>query len=385
MLDFTKQIPLDQKCYSLYKKLQSGLYLLAFLSAVYFAYLILFPSAYFAFDFSSPNSLKNTVISPRNAEGNYPEHGAVATNGKLIFDTALVGNYGKAQIKFTIDKQSENPEGLTVSVRKSFQAYFYPEGALAEEKKADTYKVADGYYLLSDGKLKKFISENAFLSRYDKNKAIISDASIFKNYPLDENMIGYADGTLISYGISAYIVSSGKILPINNVITFSAMGYNWNDVVAASADEISFYEKDKLFTLSSTHPGGTIFSEKDTGKNYLVEDGMKKPVPNAEILKSLGKTSPISVSPKSLDTIQNCALEKEVLSFRTYACNISLENFKDLIGKDYELLLNSSDKEIRIDKINVIFKKQVSWNNFKATLRDLINKIMANYGIEQAA
>lgn len=383
MFDFTKQITIDQASYSKYRRLQIFLYSAAFLSTVYFAYLVLFPSAYFAYDFSAPNSLKNTVINPKNSKGDYLEHGAVNSADKLIFDTALVGNYGKAQVEFAMDKQSESPENLEIQARKSFQSFFYQEGPPMELKKADLFKINDDYYMLTDGKLRKFISKNAYLSQYDENAASLRDASFLKQYPLDENMVGYADGSLISYGVSAYIVSSGKILPINNTVTFSAMGYDWKNVKPASADEISFYEKDKLFTISSPHPSGTIFTTSDTKKSYLVENGMKRPIASQEILKSWQKTSPVAVSEKSLEISEKCELTKETLSFRTYACDIPLSKLSGLIGKDYEFQLNSNEG-IKIDTIKVTFKKQVSWNNFKATVLDLINKVKTNYGIGTA-
>lgn len=384
MFDFTRQISINQKNYDLYKKLQATLYLAAFLSAVYFVFIILFPSAFFTFDFSSPNSLKNTVVSPRNSQGQYAEHGKIGTSEKLIFDAALVGNYGKAHIELTMDKQSNSPENLKIEAKKSFQAFLYPEGTPAEAKTETIYKINDDYYALDNGKLKKFLSKNAYLSQYVENNATTADASILEKYPLDENMIGYADGTLLSYGISAYIASSGKILPINNTVTFSAMGYNWNDVKQASADEISFYEKSKLFTISNAHPNGTIFAASDTKKSYVVENGIKKPIPDDAVLKSLSKNKPVAVSGKSLDTVENCSLSKETLSLKTYSCDIPLEKFSGLIGKDYEFYLDS-DKEIKIDAIDITFKKQVSWNNLKLTLVDLFNKFKNNYGIGQTA
>jgi hypothetical protein len=384
MFDFTKQVPLENNIYKTYRKLQIILYFLAFLSAVYIAYLVLFPSAYFFFDFSTPNSLKNTVISPRNSEGNNLEHGTLESKGKLVFDTALVGNYGQAQVEIAMDKQSESPENLEIEARKSFQAFFYPEGKPVETETAVIYKINEDYYKLTDGKLQKFISPNAYLSRYDANTASPADSKILSQYPLDENMIGYADGTLISYGISAYIVSSGKILPINNTVTFSAMGYNWKDVKQASADEISFYEKDKLFTLSSAHPNGTIFTASDAKKSFLIENGTKRFISDDAVLKSLGKNTPIPISEKSLSTIEKCILKKEALSLRTYSCEIQLEKFGGLIGKDYEFQLDPN-KDIKIDTINVTFKKQANWANLKSTIRDLINRIMANYGIGTTA
>jgi len=384
MFDFTKQIPLEKNIYKTYKKLQLVLYFFAFLSAAYFAYLVLFPSAYFAYDFSRPNSLKNSIISPRDLEGKYAEHGAVASKNKLVFDTALVGNYGRAKIEFTMDKNSDSPDSLDISARKSYRAFFYPEGEPATQNSATIYKFSEDYYLLSGSMLKKFISRNAYLSQYDESDAEVQDASILKKYPLDQNLIGYADGTLISYGISAYIVSSGKLLPINNTATFSAMGYNWNNVRQASADEISLYEKDKLFTISSPHPNGTIFKTTDTKKSYLIENGIKRPITDLDIPNSWQKNGSIAIEEKSLSVSDQCRLTKETFSFRTYSCDIPLDKFSNLIGKDYEFSL-SADREIKIDNINVTFKRNVNWDNFKTTIRDLINRIKTNYGFGTTA
>ena len=130
------------------------------------------------------------------------------------------------------------------------------------------FKIKDDYYILTDRSFKKFVSPQAFATQYNENQAISKADNFIDAYPLNENLIGFADGSLISYGVSVFIVSSGKILPVNNTITFSSMGYDWNDVIPASGDEISLYEKDKLFTISSPHPNGTVM--KDEKRNHHV-------------------------------------------------------------------------------------------------------------------
>jgi hypothetical protein len=445
MFDFTQQVPLDAKKLKTYKKFQKLLYLASAIAAVYFAYLILFPSAYFSFDFSNPNSQKNTVISPRDSRNQYAEHGNISTGNKIIFDTALVGSYEKAKVEFIMDKKSESPENLKLEARKSYQAFLYPDGnpifykdgalinmkgeyyisyggllkyfdeedapmlekmgydrqtfipvtaqdiknidetddpveSISAYPDGTLFKIDEDYYQLIDGSLEKFLSQNAFLSQYNENMAIAKKSDFLKKYAISEKIIGFSDGTLLSYGISAYIVSSGKLLPINNTVTFTAMGYGWNDVKQASADEISFYEKDKLFTISSPHPNGTVLLTSETGRGYLVENSAKRLMATDSILKSWQKNKPIEVSQKSLETFENCQLKKETLSLRTYSCDIPLSKFSDLIGKDYEFVLNL-DKQVQIDSISIIFKKQASWPNFKATVNDLLNKIKGNYGI----
>jgi hypothetical protein len=471
MFDFTDRLNLDDIQYKSYRRFQILLYFCAFLSSLYFAYLILFPSAYFSFLFSNPNSLQNTIINPRFQNGQFPDHGNVEAGGKIIFDTALVGNYQKALMEITLDKKSPSPKNLKSEAQKSYQAYFYPKGKIMEYKNGtllvmkDEYyifangklrffsgeesdvnfaedidenldvgatleksssdnpsedlikkfgyqkgafinvtaediadideddeitnttsypeytlfKIDDSYFQLIGGKLKKFLSQSAFSSQYQENMAISKSSDFLKSYATDENMIGFSDGTLVSYGISAYIVSSGKLLPINNTITFSAMGYDWNDVKKASADEISFYEKDKLFTLSSPHPNGTVLISEDGLKRYLVENGVKRLFSNETVAKSWITSHPIKVSEKSLQTFEKCNFSKKTLSLRTYSCEIPLDNFQELIGKDFEYYL-ISDQNIKIEKINLIYEKEFSFENLRFTLKDLLNKILTNYG-----
>lgn len=438
MFDLTKQISLDSKNSGVYRKLQAALYLLALVLAIYVGYVIIFPTQYFTFSFPNPNSLQNTVISPRNMEGNFAEHGQAYLGQNLFFDTALIGNYSQAKVSFVLNKKSDALESATLEAKKSFQSFLYPEGekmgfkdgtliknnnnyfivsqgklrkfssdsaaaaqgfkkeafigAADEDLKhnetgenvpptfypdASLFRINDTYYILENQKLRKFISQNAYLSQYLENQAVEKSVDFLKNYPLDENPVGFGDGSLISYGISAFVVSNGKILPINNTLTFSAMGYDWKNVIAASGDEISLYEKDKLFTISSPHPDGTVFSSDD-GRWYRISNRQKQILPTENIAHSWAKRGVIAVSAKSTEEKADCEIQKETLSFRTYSCKIPLEKFKDFIGKDYEFAFNPGN-DVRIDSIDVSFEKSANWENFKSTARELVNKIKGNY------
>lgn len=446
MIDFTKQIPLEKNIYKTYRKLQMLLYFFAFLLSAYIAYLILFPSAYFSFDFSSPNSEKNSITYPKDSQGQFADHGKVSINEKMIFDTALSGKYEKAKMQLIMDEQSENPSGFEIQAKKSYQAFLYPDGDnlnfkdgtllsynkiyyiasngklrnFSDEKIVDKmgynlsafisasetdlkynqigdpitesssypdntiFKIDGDYYMLYSEKLRKFISQNVYLSQYNEDISVSKDKSLLEKYPQEESQIGFSDGTLLGYGISAFIVSSGKLLPVNNAVTFITMGYSWDDIKQASTDEISFYEKDKLFNINDAHPNGTILYAKDVGKNYMIENGKRRPIPTDAILKSWQKNKPVLVSSKSLNTIENCYLKKEVLASRAYSCDVTLEKINIFLSNNYEFYLNSG-QEIEIDFINVTFKKQVSWENFRSTVSDIINRVKINYGIKTDA
>lgn len=440
MFDFTREIALGARDYSIYRRFQLAVYLIAIILAVYLSYLVIFPSAPFTFSFLNPTSSKNSVITPRDISNNSLVSGKVAAGQKLIFDNALVGNYSKIQVDLTLGSKTSLPSQASLAVQKSYPAFLYPQGNPIGFKDGTLIKNNNDYYLVSDGKLRKFAgdsilsslgwkSENfilvdsedlkyndlgdsisdifsypddaifqingdyyilinqqlakfsstkAFLSQYDTSQAIAKDQDFIKNYTVAADPIGYADGTLISSGISAFIVSSGKILPINEVSTFAADGYNWNDVIPASADEIALYQRDKLFTLSSPHPDGTIMLTADDGKYYMIKDGQKHLLPSAVIAKSWLKEHPVIVSSKSLQIQESCQLKNNFWNSHVYSCVIPLESFQNLIGSNYEFSF-SDPESLKIDSISTTFKKSVSWTSFRATLSQLISRVRSNY------
>jgi len=329
--DLTKEAVLDAKSRRTYRFLQAAIYPAAILGAVYFSYLILFPSRTFEFDFTSPNSSANSIISPRNELGIPITNGKIEKNKNMFFDAALVGNFSKAIVNFTLSNKSDLPESGSVEIRRSYQAFFYPEGEPIEFK--------------------------------DK---------------LSESPDTFNDGTLISYNNGIYVVSGGFVFPIDNPVTFESMGYNWNNVIPASADEFSMYQKGKLFNIKAVHPDGTIFSVAEDGQYYIIKGGLKHPLLSANTALAWMKNDPIMVSKKGLEISSRCEIKKNIFSARQYSCELPIENLASLTGKDYEFRQNFS-QNVAIDSLSVTFKKVVSVANFKTTLREMLIRIILRY------
>ena len=327
MFDFTSEIKLEKKEQKIYARWRALLYVVAIASAFYTAYLVFFPTAYFTFSFLNPDSTKNTLVTPRGAEGALPSHGNVEKNSNLTFDAGLVGNYSKAVVEITLAKKSAPLTTGSLTLKKGFQDYFYPEG-----------------------------EETDYQPKTDAN--------------------GVADGTLAVYGDSVYILSKGFFYPVDSIETFLAQGYNWNDLQQLGPDVIATFKKDKLFTLKSPHPDGTVL-KADNEKSYLIEAGKKIPLSQAS-LENLPKRSAIAVSAKSLTVLENCDLKKNMLNQKTYSCEIPLEKIKDFLGVDYQFSAQFAEN-IKIDTLNVQFKKEVSWESLKNTLLEILRRVKNNY------
>lgn len=438
MFDFTKEVGLEQKSYSIYRKLQLVLYLGAFLVFFYLAYLIIFSNQYFTFSFSNSFSLKNTISNPRLLDNTFPEKGK--TDGTILFNANLSKDFSKADVNFIINKKSPLPNSLMISARKSYQAFFYPEGNPIGFRDGSLLKSSDNYYLISNGQLrkffdfnlvislgyslenfieifetdlkynpigqninkdtaypdstlfriddnyyalenqqlKKFVSDQAFLSNYDSSQALEKDSNFLNNYPATEELASFSNGTLISNNTSVFEIANGQILPIADIITFESKGFDWNDIIAVGSDEITIYAKGKLFTLDTPHPDGSVFKTIENSKYYIIKDKQKHFLPTENIATSWLKKNPVIASEKSIELSSSCEPKKSILNSNSYSCDIPLDIFENIIGTNYEFELQSN-KEIVLDFINVDFKKNITFKNFVGFFSETLNKIKQNY------
>ncbi|MFA5961794.1 MAG: hypothetical protein WC848_03885 [Parcubacteria group bacterium] len=444
MLDLTREIKLDEKNTLRYRRWQAFFYAFCFASALYVAYFIFFPTQEFNFSFTMLTSNKGNAVNPRTTDGTLITDGKFSAGQKSFFDTSLVGSFSKIKLSFTPNRLSTSPENSHIDLRKSYRAFLFPEGSPVGFKNGTLVKHENAFYLISAGKLRKFkdrstlfalgFSESAFIdtdeqdlsytpldeeitdtkiypadslfkiddvyyrsstdgslekfssagafhSQYEENFAIPKNADFLNAYAVAKNPIGFADSSLISYGTSAFIVSRDKIYPIGDPDIFLNQGYDWNDIIIASSDELSLYTKEKLFTLTSVHPDGTIFFATDTQKWYQIENGQKHELPSEKIANSWLKKHPISVLAKSLEVLGGCDLQKE--TFGGYACLIPLNDTEDTAGKYYEFTFVAKN-DLKIDNLNLLYEKNMTMQNLKLALRNMILRIKARYGIQSA-
>ena len=440
MFDFTQEIPLEATDKKLYRKLQASLYLVAFLLALYLSYLIIFPHKNFVFSFLNPASGQNNIAPPLLTDASNVQNGKLSGGTGLFFDTDISGDYSKALITLNLNNTSAKPDAATVSIRRSYQAFMYklgdpvgfrngsllksdgayyiisdsnlrkfstPDvpfslGYTAENFQAVSpveltynsrgaeitlkdgypngalFHIADNYYILTDQKLQKFVSDQAYLSKYTPLQALTKDSSFLNNYSVADDLAGFSDGTLIANGGSVFAISDGKILPIDNVQTFASKGYDWNDVLNVGEDEIAIYQKDKLFNIKTPHPDGTIFKTAEDEKYYIVENNQKHLLPSASIAASWLKKTPVAVSEKALTIYAECTPKKTFWNSGNYACEIPLDQFSGFVGFNYEFNL-VSNSNIQLNTLSVDYKKNINKTNLKAFIVGLYNSIIGTY------
>ncbi len=439
--DFTREITLNEKEQRIYKAIRTTAYVGALLIISYALFRVLFPTQYFYFSFLNPSLGKNT-LNPHRENGESVTHGIIASDQKMYFNAALNGIYSKAIIRFKANDEEANPLSGLIQARKSFQAFLYPEesplgfkdGTLIKNQEnyyiisrgalrkfsgyslsslgfpfqsfqevssqdleynpggtdiltedgypdAAIFKIEDAYYMLWNNILRRFVSKAAFESQYDSGQAIEKSEDFIKNYELSEDLIGFSDGSLISYGDSAFVVSQDNMFPINNPVTFEAMGYVWEDIIPVNGDEFSLYKKEKLLNISSAHPYGTIFYAPDGPEGsawYITRHNRKRKFASSAIANSWLKKSPIVSSIKSLDVINQCKIEARDNFTGWYACEVHIQSMQSLTGKDYEFEVKFNNKA-KMDSVDIEFKKEINWSNMKSSLKTLFNRIIINY------
>ncbi|MCD6149983.1 hypothetical protein J7J13_04355 [bacterium] len=315
MFNLTKKIKLASAWEKRYKILRVFVFL-AFLAGMFWmGYLILFPSQYFSFSLLHPNSSKNTLVGFQKFED------------KLIFNAASAGNFSKAKISFLLKKDSAPLENNKLSVRKSYQAFFYPTG------------------------------EN-----------ILSPAD-------------YSINSLVSSGKSVFIIGHNKKFPINNPRTFELSGFSWNNVKTADGKDLSQYKKQGLFTIDNAHPSGTVFLTKENSKYFYIQDEERHEIKGEALAKSDLRKKAVLAEEKGLVIKKECSLKKSFFFANHYSCAIPIDELNPLIGKDYQFEINFGD-DIEVEKISVVMRKVADWKSFKLSLSEIKSKIFLRYGLQ---
>ncbi len=331
MLDFTKEIKLEPKWQKRYQRLRVLAYAAFIFGFLYLGYLSFFPPARFLYSFAALSS-KNNLSNPRDLQNTVIKNGEIKKEEGLVFDaflSASEGNFSKIKVDIKLDKKSSPIQKGEILLAKSYQSFFYPLGDPVKDKV--------------------------------------------------EDKPGFAGGTLLSYGGSVFIVSGNEILPINSPAAFESRGFYWEDVIPVSGEEIGIYEKGKLFTADKPDPNGTIFSDKESGKYYLIQNGAKRELVGPDVIKSYLNKNPVLVDEEGLLKENGCQWKEKFSLFgKSYRCFIAIENLSQIPGNDYRFEAVFSP-DIKIKEAKVVFQKTINWNNPRSSLADIKQRIISRY------
>jgi hypothetical protein len=247
--------------------------------------------------------------------------------------------------------------------------------------------VNETYYILVDSTtLVPFISARAATLHPQAKYAIEKDTTFLEDYTISQNYRGFPSGTLVSSGISAFVTSHDTIYPINNTVTFASLGYQWDDIVEATGEEIGIYQKQPLMQLSTPHPDGTIFFMEDTGEYFIIDGKTLRPFVSPAAAQSFLGPEPIKANSRALAQTheRSCALNPSPYPFDSaHRCTIDVSEIDSITGNAYVYTLTTSEP-IHIQTLRTRLAQETSLQTLRTTLADIKYRILLRYGGEEA-
>jgi hypothetical protein len=182
---------------------------------------------------------------------------------------------------------------------KIWQRYFttsYPDGSLVQ------VSGEIGVWLIQNGQKRPFVSRSALISRFDQNKIIEINKADLDKYEKGAP-IKFPQYSLVRTPSGAiYLLVDNKRRGFVNNLAFKKIGFNPEEIMEASWEDIDSYEEGEIITATSTYAFGALLQNKKTGGVYWVIEGVKAPILDKIFLKTKFKREKvIAVAPKELE------------------------------------------------------------------------------------
>ncbi len=389
-------LPIPTHWLKRYHTFRAIMYLAILAITIFFGLQVIFPTLEQQFDFRSPESSKNTLKNPRSPENIVRINGKIEQNGTLIADTPAVGDFSQTRTTAILEKNSPVPETIDLTLRRSYQSFFYPTGQPVTDfpsidryqqndplEMLETLYVVDGTYyapLARRGGLYPFVSEQAFLSRYPKEKAFTTDKNLFYNYSISDEWLGFRVGSLLGNATGVFVVvSETEVRPVGSAEIFLALGYNFDDVIPVSEEELGIYKRGKILLLGDVHPDGTLLLDQDTDTYFLIDQGTKRPLVPGEYQDFLtNHIRPILVSTKASKQTATCTLVPNIFGTKL-SCTTLLSSFTPGFGNDFRIELQNGDTAIELDSLSVAFETAKNTQNILTLLSQIKQRLISRF------
>lgn len=154
----------------------------------------------------------------------------------------------------------------------------YPDGSFLRDSSGEVW-------LIQAGLKRRFASISALYSRVDASRIIQVTDDILSQY--DEGAsIKFADYSLVRVpNGSVYMLVRDIKRPVESMQVFRTIGFNPEEIIDVSETDLASYAPGDMITMESTYPTGALIQNNKTGGVYWVQDGVKRPIYSAEIMK----------------------------------------------------------------------------------------------------
>ncbi len=154
----------------------------------------------------------------------------------------------------------------------------FPEGTIVQAKSSKQF------YLIRFGMKRPFKSRAVVASMTDLNKAVTAE---------DSNLTHYTDGRPIAFANYAlvetpdqkrYLINGSQKRLISSRKVFARLGFNEDEVIDGSVQDLADYEDGPTITLATAYPTG-LLAKDAKGNAWYIEDGARHLIPHTAFLR----------------------------------------------------------------------------------------------------
>lgn len=305
---------------------RATLLLLSLILIALFFWWWIFPTFRFTFDFTNPESTKNTLMTPMKTDGISLATGRIDTAAPMTIHGSTTGDIDTATVSITLRDNSPHPANLNTSLARGYLATL-----------SDTAKRTQ---------LPGILGTNPSLT--------------------PPRLVSFADGV---YRIDE---STRTIRPFGSPEVFLGYGYSFDNVVPVDGGEVGKYTMGRILLLGESHPIGTVFRDATDKQYTLTTDGMRK----------LAEAKYVPVKDTILFTseerVVNCELQPVWYSKRTYTCKLHAKDLQKSIGPDYSITLNSPE-DTKVESMDLELSTTLSGNTFDTTVGKIKERLLSRF------
>lgn len=239
---------------------------------------------------------------------------------------------------------------------------------------------SDGIYyrMALDGNLERFVTEHAFLSFAPLSSALEIGRERIAGRTVSDQWLGFRDGSLLGFAGGVFMVNGLSIQPIGSPEVFLGLGFDWDDIIPVSEEEIALYDRGRIAIMDTPHPSGTVLEDADSGQAYLVSDAERLPITSPLVrARLLEGRHAIRFSEAALGVTETCSLEDGL--FRRSHCRLPVERFSALPGNAFEITL-SLPENAHLSRFSATFQSSVTLFNLRYALSQIKQRILGHYG-----
>lgn len=172
------------------------------------------------------------------------------------------------------------------NVFKLYRRYFpaqparYPDGSLLQAKGEA------GVWLIQNDLKRPFLTKGALLSRYNTDKIISVESADLEAYEKGDP-ISLPNYSLVKApDAGLYLIVGDKKRKFENQAAFKSFGFNPEEIINASAQDLSYYQDGAILNAGSAYPTGALLRDPKSGGVYYVQDGQKAPIIDKVLLNT---------------------------------------------------------------------------------------------------